>query len=152
MAKKARTGVAGHSEAFLARPWKHDEEIATEPTFSSRLPIYGVVLRDGVQQAGVEFCADDKERIAAALAGAEMRRIEAGFPAVSPEDNRAVREIAAIGLPSETYAFERCMVDDVKRAVDCGVAGVAMAIPSSPHLIELGYRWSVERSVEPRPA
>jgi isopropylmalate/homocitrate/citramalate synthase len=39
------------------------------------------------------------------------------------------------------------MVDDVKRAVDCGVAGVVMEIPSSRHLIELGYKWSVERAI-----
>jgi isopropylmalate/homocitrate/citramalate synthase len=107
-----------------------------------------VTLRDGEQQAGVEFSADDKKRIAVALAEAGVQRIEAGLPAVSPEDDRAVREIVAMDLPAEIYAFSRCMVDDVKRAVDCGVGGVVMEIPSSRHLIELGYRWSVERAVE----
>ena len=40
------------------------------------------------------------------------------------------------------------MVEDVKLAVDCGVKGVVMEVPSSRHLIELGYRWSVERAIE----
>jgi isopropylmalate/homocitrate/citramalate synthase len=40
------------------------------------------------------------------------------------------------------------MVDDVKLAADCGVEGVVMEIPSSRHLIELGYQWSVERAIE----
>ena len=40
------------------------------------------------------------------------------------------------------------MVDDVKLALDCGVKGVVMEVPSSRHLIELGYRWSVERAIE----
>ena len=40
------------------------------------------------------------------------------------------------------------MVDDVKRAVDCGVAGVVIEIPSSRHLIESRYRWSVEKAIE----
>jgi isopropylmalate/homocitrate/citramalate synthase len=76
-----------------------------------------------------------------------VHRIEAGMPAVSPDDARAIKKIAASGLPSEVFAFSRCMVDDVKRAIDCGVAGVSMEIPSSRHLIELGYRWSVERAI-----
>jgi isopropylmalate/homocitrate/citramalate synthase len=53
-----------------------------------------------------------------------------------------------MGLPSQVYAFSRCTLDDVQRAIDCGVHGVVMEIPSSRHLIELGYRWSVERAVD----
>jgi isopropylmalate/homocitrate/citramalate synthase len=113
-----------------------------------RIEIHDVTLRDGEQQAGVEFSADDKIRIAEALAEAGVHRIEAGLPAVSKEDEGAVRAIAARGLPSTIYAFSRCMVDDVKRAADCGVAGVVMEIPSSRHLIELGYRWTVERALD----
>ena len=56
--------------------------------------------------------------------------------------------IVDAGLPSTIYAFSRCMVDDVKRAVDCGVTGVVMEVPSSRHLIEKGYRWTVERAIE----
>jgi isopropylmalate/homocitrate/citramalate synthase len=56
--------------------------------------------------------------------------------------------IVEADLPSTIYAFSRCMVDDVKRAADCGVEGVVMEIPSSRHMIELGYRWTVERAVE----
>ena len=54
--------------------------------------------------------------------------------------------IVAADLPSTVYAFSRCMIPDVQVAVDCGVQGVVMEIPSSRHLIELGYRWSVERA------
>jgi len=59
-----------------------------------------------------------------------------------------VKRIAELGLPADVYAFSRCMVDDVKLALDCGVKGVVMEVPSSRHLIELGYRWSVERAIE----
>ncbi|MHB8490196.1 MAG: pyruvate carboxyltransferase [Candidatus Dormibacteria bacterium] len=107
-----------------------------------------MTLRDGEQQAGVEFTADDKVRIAEALAAAGVHRIEAGLPAVSAADAEAVRRIAAAGLPATIYAFSRCMVADVQIAVDCGVRGVVMEIPSSRHLIELGYRWTVERAIE----
>ena len=97
------------------------------------LKVHDVTLRDGEQQAGVEFTADEKVRIAELLSDAGIHRIEAGLPAVSPADEEAVRRIAAAGLDSEVYAFSRCMVDDVKLAIDCGVGGVIMEVPSSHH-------------------
>jgi isopropylmalate/homocitrate/citramalate synthase len=137
-----------HTADWFTSPWNHDGEVAGGYRFPDEIEIHDVTLRDGEQQAGVIFTADDKIRIAESLAEAGVHRIEAGLPAVSEEDERAVREIASRGLPSTVYAFSRCMVPDVKLAVDCGVEGVVMEIPSSRHLIELGYRWSVERAVE----
>lgn len=140
-------GQAWHTDEWFTSPWNHDPEIASGFAFAPELKIHDVTLRDGEQQAGVEFSADDKVRIAEALAAAGVHRIEAGLPAVSDEDALAVKRIAGMGLPSEIFAFSRCMVDDVKRAVDCGVTGVVTEIPSSRHLIELGYRWTIERAV-----
>jgi isopropylmalate/homocitrate/citramalate synthase len=45
-------------------------------------------------------------------------------------------------------AFSRCMVDDVKRAIDCGVKRVVMEIPSSRHLTEEAYRWPMDKAIE----
>jgi len=137
-----------HTGQWYTSPWNHEPEVASGFAFDPQLKIHDVTLRDGEQQAGVEFTADDKVRIAEALAAAGVHRIEAGLPAVSDEDALAVKRIAGMGLPSEIFAFSRCMVEDVKRAVDCGVTGVVTEIPSSRHLIELGYRWSIERAVE----
>lgn len=133
---------------WFTSPWNHDAEVTADLALPESVIFHDVTLRDGEQQARVEFSADDKVRIAEALADVGIQRIEAGLPAVSPSDAEAVSRIAALGLPSQVYAFSRCMVDDVKRAVDCGVEGVVMEVPSSRHLIELGYRWSVERAIE----
>ena len=133
---------------WFTSPWNHAPELTSGFTFPAQLEVHDVTLRDGEQQAGVEFTSDDKVRIAEALAEAGVHRIEAGLPAVSPADADAVRRIASRGLPAKVYAFSRCMVDDVKVALDCGVQGVVMEIPSSRHLIELGYRWSIERAVD----
>jgi isopropylmalate/homocitrate/citramalate synthase len=135
------------TDSWFTSPWNHDAEVNVG-SFSERVVIHDVTLRDGEQQSGVEYTADDKVRIAEALAEAGIQRIEAGLPAVSPSDAEAVRRIAGLGLPAEVFAFSRCMVDDVKLAIDCGVKGVVMEVPSSRHLIELGYRWSVERAIE----
>jgi isopropylmalate/homocitrate/citramalate synthase len=130
------TGEPWHTGQWYTSPWNHDPDVASGFAFDPQLKIHDVTLRDGEQQAGVEFRADDKVRIAEALAAAGVHRIEAGLPAVSDDDALAVKRIAGLGLP------------DVKRSADCGVAGVVTEIPSSRHLVELGYRWSIERAIE----
>lgn len=136
-----------HTDRWFTSPWNFDEQVAGSYQFDDNLAIHDVTLRDGEQQAGVVFTADEKVRIAEALAGAGVHRIEAGLPAVSDEDFNAVKRIASMDLGTEVYAFSRCSVDDVKKAIDCGVTGIVAEVPSSRHLIELGYRWSVERAI-----
>jgi len=143
-----RANEPWHTKDWFTSPWNFDKEVAGDFAFNPNLQIHDVTLRDGEQQAGVVFTADDKVRIAEALADAGVHRIEAGLPAVSDADFEAVQRIANAGLPSQIYAFSRCIVDDVKMAVDCGVTGIVCEVPSSRHLIELGYQWSVERAID----
>ncbi len=143
-----RSAQPWHTDRWFTSPWNHDPEVAEGYRFNDKLEIHDVTLRDGEQQAGVVFTAAEKVRIAEALANAGVHRIEAGLPAVSDQDRMAVEEIVKLGLPSEIYAFSRCTVDDIKLAIDCGVTGVVTEVPSSRHLIEMGYQWSVERAVE----
>ncbi|MDQ1285422.1 MAG: hypothetical protein QG663_830, partial [Thermodesulfobacteriota bacterium] len=75
-------------------------------------------------------------------------RIEAGMPAVSPNDEAAIREIVRRDLGPEIFAFCRCMVNDVELAADCGVAGIVIEIPASAHLIEQGYKWPLEKAID----
>ena len=137
-----------HTDKWFTSPWNFLSEVTRGFSFPRSVKVHDVTLRDGEQQAGVEFTKDDKVRIAEALAEAGVHRIEAGMPAVSKADEEAIKEIARRGLPCEVYAFSRCLVDDVKRAADCGVKGVVMEIPSSHHLIEQAYRWPVEVAIE----
>jgi isopropylmalate/homocitrate/citramalate synthase len=136
------------TDDYFVSPWNYHEEVRAELAPPERVDVHDVTLRDGEQQAGIEFTADEKVRIAEALAESGVQRIEAGLPAVSPADAEAVRRIAASGLPCRVLAFSRCMVDDVKRALDCGVKEIVMEIPSSEHIIELAYRWEYEKAIE----
>jgi isopropylmalate/homocitrate/citramalate synthase len=133
---------------WFSSPWNYLPEVLESVHLPASVQVHDVTLRDGEQQAGVVFTRDDKVRIAEALGEAGVHRIEAGLPAVSPADDAAVRDIVKLGLPSKIYAFSRCTTDDVKRAADCGVAGVVMEIPSSHHLIQTAYRWPVERAID----
>jgi isopropylmalate/homocitrate/citramalate synthase len=136
------------TDNWFSSPWNYLPEVTTGFQLPADLQVHDVTLRDGEQQAGVELNADDKLRIAEALSAAGIHRIEAGLPAVSPSDEAAVRKIASAGFESRVFAFSRCMVADVELAADCGVEGVVMEIPSSHHLIEVAYRWPLERAIE----
>lgn len=136
------------SDQWFSSPWNYLPEVTDEFQFPNEVTIHDVTLRDGEQQAGVEFTADEKVRIAEALAEAGIHRIEAGLPAVSPADKEAIERMVAADLPTEVYAFSRCMVPDVELALDCGVKGVVMEVPASHHLIEKAYKWPVEKAIE----
>src|SRR3970040_2074818 len=136
------------TDQWFSSPWNYLPEVTGEFRIPSEVKVHDVTLRDGEQQAGVEFTADEKVRLAEALAEAGIHRIEAGLPAVSPSDKQAIERMGAARLPAEIYAFSRCMVPDVELALDCGVAGVVMEVPASHHLIEKAYQWPVETAIE----
>jgi isopropylmalate/homocitrate/citramalate synthase len=136
------------TDDYFVSPWNYRPEVTAELSPPARVAVHDVTLRDGEQQAGVEFTADEKVRIAEALAEAGVDRIEAGLPAVSPADAEAVKRIAAAGLPSRVFAFSRCMVSDVELALEAGVEGIVMEVPSSRHIIELAYRWPYQRALD----
>ena len=136
------------TDQWFVSPWNFAEEVRAGFNFARQIKVHDITLRDGEQQAGIIFNKDDKIAIAEALAEAGVHRIEAGMPAVSPSDEAAIKEIAKRNLGPQIFCFARCMVDDVKRAVDCGVTGVVMEIPSSEHIIEKAYRWPLEKAIE----
>jgi isopropylmalate/homocitrate/citramalate synthase len=133
---------------WFVSPWDFESAVREQFHFAPQIQFHDITLRDGEQQTGVIFTKDDKIRIAEALAEAGVHRIEAGMPVVSPSDTSAIREIVKRNLGPRIFAFSRCMVDDVKRAVDCGVAGIVMEVPSSTHIIEYAYKWPLERAID----
>lgn len=136
------------SDKWFVSPWNFADEVRAGLRFADKIKIHDITLRDGEQQTGIVFTKDDKVRIAEALAEAGVHRIEAGMPAVSPSDEAAIKEIVKRNLGPEIYAFSRCMVEDVKRALDCGVTGVVTEIPASEHLIRYAYRWPLEKAID----
>src|SRR5574341_2649445 len=137
-----------HTDQWFVSPWNYLDEVMRGAQMPPRVKFHDVCLRDGEQQAGVEFTPQEKVRLATLLAEAGVHRIEAGMPAVSPMDAQAIKLIVKKNLPAEIFAFSRCMKEDVKRAVDCGVRGIVMEVPSSEHIIEYAYQWTLERALE----
>ncbi len=135
------------TDKWFTSPWNFVSEVTASHRFPKRIKFHDVCLRDGEQQAGVEFTPKEKVKLATMLAEAGVHRIEAGMPAVSKYDAQAIKEIVKLKLPAEIFAFSRCMVEDVKRAVDTGVKGIVMEVPASEHIIKYAYQWSLEKAV-----
>jgi isopropylmalate/homocitrate/citramalate synthase len=129
-------------------PWNYLPEATEGFRFADQIQVHDLTLRDGEQQAGFCFRSDEKVRIATQLAGLGVHRIEAGTPAVSKDDEKAVREIAKLNLGPEIFALARCRVEDVKQVVDCGCDGAIVEIPCSEHMLEYAYGWSLDRAIE----
>jgi isopropylmalate/homocitrate/citramalate synthase len=135
-------------------PWKTDkwfvshynylDEVRRDLKLPERVVIHDVTLRDGEQQANIIFRKDEKIRIARALDEAGVDRIEAGMPAVSLQDEEAIKAMAHESLNAKIFCFSRCMKRDINAALKCDVDGVVMEIPSSSHIIKYAYDWPIE--------
>ena len=114
-----------------------------------KIRLLDTTLRDGEQAVGVIFTRWEKERIAGLLAELGVPAIEAGFPALGPEEKECVRAVANANLKVkgdgpqlEVNAFARARREDVSAAAACGVHGVIISISTSDVHIERKFRRS----------
>jgi 2-isopropylmalate synthase len=91
---------------------------------SDRVIVFDTTLRDGEQSAGVLFTERDKLDIAERLAAMRVDVIEAGFPAASPAELRAVHAVARQVRTTGICALARCVARDVDAAAEA-LAGAA---------------------------
>ncbi len=136
------------SDKWWVSPLNFVDEVRSQLKLPEKVFIHDITLRDGEQQAGLTFNKQDKIEIAKMLDEVGVHRIEAGMPAVSNEDKEAIKAITRMGLNAKIFCFARCMKRDVDLALDCGVDGIEMEIPSSEHLIKYAYDWPLEKAIE----
>ena len=133
---------------WFTSPWNFAEELVKEQSFAKEIKIHDITLRDGEQQARVVFNKDQKIELAEKLAEIGVHRIEAGMPAVSGQDESAIKEIVKRNLGPDIFAFCRCMKPDVQRAIDCGVKNIVIEIPASEHIVKYAYKWDMQRAID----
>lgn len=81
----------------------------------NRLRIFDTTLRDGEQAPGCSMTLGEKLRVAKALSELKVDIIEAGFPAASPGDFDAVKEIADRNFGPIICGLARCNAADIEK-------------------------------------
>ena len=124
-------------------PYNFVPDVRNELSLPPKVEIHDATLRDGEQTPGVVFSVDDKVRIATKMDEIGVDRIEAGMPAVSPQDAEAIRVISGLGLKSRIFTFARAMAADIDMALECGAHGVIIEVPIGyPKLVkQFGWTW-----------
>jgi isopropylmalate/homocitrate/citramalate synthase len=106
-------------------------EINDAHRIGGHVGLYDTTLRDGEQTVGVVLDPEQKLEIARALDDLGVDRIEAGFPRVSEDDNRAVALVAAAGLRAEVWGFARAVAADLEALASLGVGAAVIESPIS---------------------
>lgn len=105
-------------------------------------------LREGEQTPGVVFGVQDKVKIARYLDRLGVQRIEAGFPAASEGERKAVKTITSEELSTEIFGFARAVKSDIDAVADCGCYGVMMSFPTSDTHLKYKLRLTREEYLE----
>ena len=106
-------------------------EINDAHRIGGHVGLYDTTLRDGEQTVGVVLDPEQKLEIARALDDLGVGRIEAGFPRVSEDDNRAVELVAGAGLRAEVWGFARAVAADLEALASLGVGAAVIESPIS---------------------
>ena len=104
-------------------------------TKNNYVRIFDTTLRDGEQSPGATMTSAEKLEVARSLAMMGVDIIEAGFPAASPDDLEAVRQIAAeVGNPAVPESEARVpVIAGLARANKSDIEKAWEAVQSAKH-------------------
>jgi len=116
----------------------------------SRLPwrIIDTTLREGEQFARASFRTEDKVEIARALDAFGVDYIEMTSPAASPQSQRDLARVVRLGLGARIITHVRCVIDDVRAALDTGAGGVSLLFATSRILREASHGKSIQEIID----
>jgi 2-isopropylmalate synthase len=115
--------------------------------------IFDTTLRDGEQSPGATMTTEEKIQIAEQLVRLNVDIIEAGFPAASPGDLEAVKEIARHAHGAAIAGLARASVSDIDAAweavCDAEQPVIHIFLATSAihltHKLNLGYQEALQR-------
>lgn len=105
-------------------------------------------LREGEQFADAHFTTEQKLAIARALDSFGVEYIEHTSPMASPQSEHDLRLLTELGLRARILTHTRCHLNDVRRAIDCGVDGVNLLFGTSALLRAASHGRSIEQLLE----
>ncbi len=117
-----------------------------------KIVIFDTTLRDGEQSPGCSMHLSEKLDVAEALENLGVDVIEAGFPASSEGEFKAVKEIASVLKKSTVAVLCRCKKEDIDRGYeavkDAVHPRIHIFIATSPIHLEHKLKISEERCLE----
>jgi homocitrate synthase len=105
-------------------------------------------LREGEQFARGTFRTEDKLEIARALDTFGVEYVEVTSPAASPQSQRDAIAVVKAGLGARVITHSRCVLDDVRAALDTGVRGIGLLFATSRILRESSHGKSVQQIID----
>jgi homocitrate synthase len=105
-------------------------------------------LREGEQFARGNFRTEDKVAIARSLDAFGVEYVELTSPAASPQSQRDAERIVKLGLTAKVITHARCVVDDVRAAIDTGVQGIGLLFATSRILREASHGRSIQQIID----
>ncbi len=105
-------------------------------------------LREGEPFAKAHFRTEDKVEIARALDTFGVDYVEITSPAASPQSQRDAARIVKLGLGARVITHSRCVVDDVRAALDTGVRAIGFFFATSRILRESSHGKSIDEIID----
>jgi homocitrate synthase len=105
-------------------------------------------LREGEQFAKAHFRSEEKLEIARALDTFGVEYVEVTSPAASPQSQRDAAQIVKLGLSARVITHSRCVLDDVRAALDTGVRGIGLLFATSRILRQSSHGKSIQQIID----
>lgn len=129
-------------ENLFVSLYNFEDEVRKQLSFRNP-KMNDTTLRDGEQTPGVVFSLDEKVQIARMLDEIGVEQIEAGTPAMSPEEVRAVSAIVKEDLNASVMGWSRAVQSDIDAVISTSADAVAISIATSD--IHLQYKLKMTR-------
>lgn len=105
-------------------------------------------LREGEQFAHAHFTTPQKVAIVRALDAFGVEYIECTSPIASPQSEHDLRAIVRLERRARILTHTRCHLDDVQRAVACGVDGVNLLFGTSNILRQSSHQLTIDQILD----
>jgi homocitrate synthase len=119
--------------------------MATAP---STWKLIDTTLREGEQFAKAHFRTEDKLEIARALDMFGVEYVEVTSPAASPQSQQDAARIVKLGLGARVITHSRCVLDDVRAALETGVRAIGFFFATSRILRESSHGKSIQQIID----
>src|SRR5687768_94736 len=117
-----------------------------------RIVWWDETLRDGEQTPGVYYTLDEKVEIARMVSEAGVDVMNVGIPAISANELKAVKAIAAEGLEAKVLGAARTVRSDIDAVIQSDASEIAAFIAASEvhlkHKLNLTHEQAIEKAVE----